>query len=489
MKPSNILIDREDKPHIADFGLAIREDLQDLRTGEIAGTPPYMSPEQVRGETHRLDGRTDVWALGVILYRGLVGRQPFSGRDRAEIFDEIFESRPEAASADQRPDPPRARADLPEMPVEADGRSLRDGRRPGRRPEDAGWSRRSSTDTFATAAARGQAAARPPATAPARIVPKGLRAFDIEDADFFPTLVPGPRDRDGLPESIRAWKRRIEERDPARTFAVGLLYGPSGSGKSSLVKAGLIPRLARTCAGDLCRSHAERDRGRPLAALRPRISRVCPPAARLDEAAAAIRERAARPARVEDPARDRPVRAVAAKPSRPDRRRPGPGPAPLRRSGLQALLLVRDDFWMAITRFLRALEVRLVEGVNSAPVELFDPAARQPRAGRARACPGPASRRPTRRRQRSTGGSSSRPSRSWRARRPRHPRSADALRRDAPVPRLDDATLRELGGIEGIGVMFLEETFSAHTAPPAHRFHQRAAQAVLKALLPDPART
>ena len=40
--------------------------------------------------------------------------------------------------------------------------------------------------------------------------------------------------------------------------------------------------------------------------------------------------------------------------------------------GLQALLLVRDDFWMATTRFLRALEIRLVEGVNSAPVELFD---------------------------------------------------------------------------------------------------------------------
>ena len=48
------------------------------------------------------------------------------------------------------------------------------------------------------------------------------------------------------------------------------------------------------------------------------------------------------------------------------------------------------------------------------------------------------------------------------------------------------ATLRELGGFEGIGVMFLEETFSAPTAPPAHRLHQHAARAVLKALLPEP---
>jgi hypothetical protein len=47
------------------------------------------------------------------------------------------------------------------------------------------------------------------------------------------------------------------------------------------------------------------------------------------------------------------------------------------------------------------------------------------------------------------------------------------------------ATLREVGGTEGVGLTFLEETFSASTAPPEHRFHQRAAQAVLKALLPD----
>src|SRR5205085_8909722 len=47
------------------------------------------------------------------------------------------------------------------------------------------------------------------------------------------------------------------------------------------------------------------------------------------------------------------------------------------------------------------------------------------------------------------------------------------------------ATLKEVGGTEGVGVTFLEETFSANTAPPEHRYHQRAARAVLKLLLPE----
>src|SRR5262249_51261721 len=66
---------------------------------------------------------------------------------------------------------------------------------------------------------------------PLKIVPKGLRSFDEHDADFFLELLPGPRDRDGLPESIRFWKRKIEQTDPEKTFKVGLIYGPSGCGK------------------------------------------------------------------------------------------------------------------------------------------------------------------------------------------------------------------------------------------------------------------
>ena len=85
---------------------------------------------------------------------------------------------------------------------------------------------------------------RPRISRSSRSCPKACGPSTNTIADFFLELLPGPRDREGLPDSIRFWKRRIEEIDPEKTFSVGLIYGPSGCGKSSLVKAGLLPRLA-----------------------------------------------------------------------------------------------------------------------------------------------------------------------------------------------------------------------------------------------------
>lgn len=89
LKPSNILLTQDLQPKIADFGLAkaIDSDNSSTRTGEILGTPGYMSPEQASGVVKNLDGRCDVYGLGAILFRLLTGRAPFVA---AEPFQTVM---------------------------------------------------------------------------------------------------------------------------------------------------------------------------------------------------------------------------------------------------------------------------------------------------------------------------------------------------------------------------------------------------------------
>jgi tRNA A-37 threonylcarbamoyl transferase component Bud32 len=99
IKPANILLDDDGRPHLMDFGLAKREAEDTVMTqdGQVLGTPAYMSPEQARGESHRVDVRTDIYSTGVVLYELLTGERPFRGNRRMLILQVM----------DDEPRPPR----------------------------------------------------------------------------------------------------------------------------------------------------------------------------------------------------------------------------------------------------------------------------------------------------------------------------------------------------------------------------------------------
>ena len=95
IKPANIILNSDGRIKITDFGIAQIEDLLTIhqtQAGAILGTPVYMSPEQVNAQP--VNGRSDLYALGVILYELLTGSKPFTGKNFTAIFAAIINSRP-----------------------------------------------------------------------------------------------------------------------------------------------------------------------------------------------------------------------------------------------------------------------------------------------------------------------------------------------------------------------------------------------------------
>ena len=104
MKPDNILLDAQGEPHVTDFGLAKRVDAGEniTVTGEIIGTPNYMSPEQAEGKGVQLTTAVDVYGLGAVLYQLLTGKPPFRADSPLETLRLVIDREPDRPSSVNR---------------------------------------------------------------------------------------------------------------------------------------------------------------------------------------------------------------------------------------------------------------------------------------------------------------------------------------------------------------------------------------------------
>jgi WD40 repeat protein/serine/threonine protein kinase len=219
IKPANILLDESDNFYLTDFGLATLIGTEQ-NDGTVQGSLAYIAPEQLQERSASVS--SDVYSLGIVLYEILTAQHPFG-----DVTLEQLISKQLLASL---PDLQLARTDLPEaLNIIIQRATLK-------APEDRYQDIQMLAGAFRRAIANGESQLIVPPRPTISITEnpyKGLHPFEEADADDF-------FGRDALVKQLRG---RLQERTPNNRFLA--VVGPSGSGKSSVIHAGLLPRLHR----------------------------------------------------------------------------------------------------------------------------------------------------------------------------------------------------------------------------------------------------
>lgn len=259
IKPANLLLDPQNAVFVTDFGLALTlEDIQ--QGGQLAGTPMYMSPEQARGEP--LDGRSDLFSVGVVFYELLTRQRPFQGCTLSEVIHRIQHYHPQAPHT-----LPGGISRELETTVMKELSAICMRCLAKRRNE-----RFASGQEVAMALRRwlksDAAVVLDPRTR--HIFSGRLEPYQAADANLYLELLSCGRGSYELPAELHFWKGWLESSEEAADRRVGVLTGPRGSGKSSFVQAGLLPQLDQRVMVIYLRATLSETEARLLEMLRER---------------------------------------------------------------------------------------------------------------------------------------------------------------------------------------------------------------------------
>ena len=494
IKPSNILTTANGDAVLADFGLALPESSYG-KGARFVGTPAYMSPEQARHEGHRVDGRSDIYSLGVVFYELLTGTRPFRVKNQEELLDCIrnVEVRPLRQLNAEVPkelericlkmlskkvsDRYSTAADLSDD-LE-DWRSTSIQPIPSKHRTPVAMLDSTPTVVVSPGSTDPAASTRSLDLETIAVIPHGLRPFDAADADFFKYLLPGAKDRDGVPDSISFWTSRILSRNPTDSFRVGVLLGPSGSGKSSLMRAGILPMVSENVSIVYVEAKPDELEGNLLKQIHRAVPRLANTTS-LRECLIQARQmgsdqRANKLLLVIDQFEQwlnyhRDTQSTELH----DSLRQCDG------ANVQAILLVRDDFMLGISSFMDQIEELLLQNQNFATVEPFGLVhARKVLAAFGRAygtLNDPLTTDQSAFLKEATSGLEQ----IGRLEPVQIALLSEMIKNQPWTP----ATLKELGGIQGLGVSFLEERLAGASAHPLLRTQLPVVRRILTELLP-----